>query len=233
MVANRRKRETETQRPLIDDGSSRLLIATGYALWDNAALLMTLSLLIMLVSLPFLVLASIAGWWAAWLPMVMALAPIWFVAILVGDRILDGRGVAVRELPRLIAKHVRLALTIAIVPALSGQLVLTLGHVASGEKSSDLASAGLLLSLGILLAVAILAGPTFASAVRFETDARDAWILGARVIVAAPFQQLGLVCCFGIVIWSVVAIGPVVLLALAPFAVLTAAVARVPLGNPS
>ena len=228
MITERRARHTDTAPPLLDDGSSRLLVATGHALWDNAALLVVISLLLLIVSMPSLILASVAGWWVAWLPMVLTLAPVWFAAILVGDRILDGYGVAVRNVPAFIVDNARTALGIALVPAVAGQLTLTLAHLADRETGEQLAQIGLLLSLGVLLSVAILGGPTFASAARFGTGTRDAWILGARVVATAPLQQLGLVGCFAVLIWLLVDVVPVVLLALAPFAVLTAAVARVP-----
>jgi hypothetical protein len=222
----RRTQSDPATTALTDDGSSRLLIATGWTLWDNALLLIVCSLLLLFVLLPFVIVASVAGWLLAWAPMTLATAPILLAAVAVSDRLLDGRGVSVRELPQVIRIHWRVAVQLALVPALLGSLALGLLELSSGEDGASLARLTVPGAVGMLLAVAVLVGPAFAAVARTNAGARIAWVVAARQVASRPIQQIGLVACFGVLFWLAVVIGPALLLGLAPLALLTAALAR-------
>lgn len=226
-MARRTPRESRA-RPLMDDGSNRLLLAAARVAWDDAAVLCALSLALLVVFAPFVVLASAVGWLVVWAPMVLATAPVWFATVSAADRLLDHRGVSLRLLPRLIQRGAPTSWQIGIVPATTGCIVL--GVLEWIARDPDAAGPRFALppALGAAAAAAVLVGPAFAAAVRYDTGAGTAWQLAARIVVARPMQQVGLVVCFGILLWLTVALGPVVLVALGPFALLTVAVARIP-----
>jgi hypothetical protein len=217
--------------PLVDDGSSRLLLATARVAWDDAAMLATLSLLLLIVSSPFVMLASLIGWPAVWAPMVLVTAPFWFATVNAADRLLDLRGVSLRDLPGSIRHGARTAWLIGIVPAVFGTIALGVLELIGRNPEASAPRLVLPPALGVLAAVAVLIGPAFAAGARYDTGAGTAWRLGARIVVTKPVQQIGLVACFGLLLWLTVAVGPVVLLALGPFALLSVAVARVQTGE--
>lgn len=214
--------------PVVDDGSSRLLLTTARVAWDEAAILGLLSILLLLVLAPFVLLASTVGWLVVWAPMVLVSAPVWLATVIVADRLLDHRGVAVRALPRSIRQCARTAWLIGMAPAVAGALVLGLLELIERNAGGIGPRVGLPLALGVLVTVAVLVGPVFAAAARFDIGARAAWQVGARIVVARPLQHIGLVLCFALLLWLTVVVSPVVLLGLALLALLTAAVARVP-----
>jgi hypothetical protein len=211
---------------LTDDGSSRLLIATGWTLWDNALLFIVCSLLLLCVLVPFVIVASVAGWLFVWAPMVLVAAPIWLGTVSVSDRLLDGKGVRARDLPVVIRKRWRVAVQLALVPAMLGALALGLLESSTNGDSASIARLLIPGASSSLLAAAVLIGPAFAFAARTNAGARDAWVMAARQVVSRPVQQVGLVVCFGVLLWLAAVIGPALLLGLAPLAVLTAALAR-------
>jgi hypothetical protein len=213
---------------LVDDGSNRLLIATGWTLWDNALLLITCSLLLLIMLVPFVIVASVTGWLFVWAPMVLASAPVWLATVAVSDRLLDGDGVGVRELPLIVRLHWRVALQLALVPAMLGVLALGLLEFSKGTDGSNPIRLMIPGMAGALVAVAVLIGPAFAIAARTDTGARDSWVMAARQVVSRPVQQIGLVVCFGMLLWLAVMIGPALLLGFGPLAVLNAALARTP-----
>jgi len=224
----RANRQDQMDTPIVDDGSSRLLLEVARTTWTNSALLIVLSMVCLLVFAPFVVVASLMGWLVVWGPMVLATAPFWLVTIVTGDRLLDGRGVALRELPGMWRNPAAMAWKIALASAASG--IATLGfleltHHNSGSRGSQF---GLFVALGVSIAVAVLIGPTLAAAGRYDLGMGDAWTLGARWLVAAPIPQLGLICCYGVLVWLAIMIGPVFLLGVGPLGLLTAAISRGP-----
>lgn len=212
--------------PLVDDGSNRLLITAGWTLWDNALLLIVCSLLLVCVLAPFVILASVAGWLLAWAPMTLASAPAWLAVVAVSDRLLDGRGVCVRELPRVIRMRWRAAVQLALVPAMLGTLALGLLEAIDRQHGANLARLMLPGAIGALLAITVLIGPAFAVVARTDAGPRVAWLVAARQVARQPVQQIGFVFCFGVLLWLTVLIGPVFLLGLGPLALLSAALAR-------
>lgn len=223
-------RETSDEvAPLVDDGSNRMLVATGRAIWDNVPILLVISGLLLLVATIFLVIASFTGWLVVWIPMTVALAPIWLAAVGAGDRVLDGLGQSYRDLFRSIGHGAKTAALLALVPALSGLLSLWMLQRIADRPDATLERAIFLLSVGVSISVAILSGPAFAAGVRYGVGPRNAWLIGARIVAAGPVQQLGLLASLLIVLWLAVAVGPIALLALGPFAVLTAALSRAPI----
>ena len=228
-MSSLRRDPSEEFVPLVDDGSNKILVATGRTIWDNVPILAVISGLLMLVTTIFLIVASLTGWLVAWIPMTIVLAPCWLAAVRAGDRMLDGFGQGYRDLVRSIGHNAKTAIVIAIVPAISGFVSLWLLEHTAGESGETLLRAVFLLSLGVGASVAILCGPTFAAAARYGAGPRNAWLIGARIVATRPIQKLGLLGSLLIVLWLAVAAGPVVLLALGPFAVLTAALSRVPL----
>lgn len=225
---SRRTTRPSLMRQLVDDGSNRLLLAAARVAWDDAAVLFTLSLVLLVVFVPFIVLASMFGWLVVWAPMVLATAPVWFATVGAADRLLDHRGVSLRLLPRSIRRSAPTSWRIGIVPAVTGSIVLGALELIARDPVAAGPRLALPPALGVVAAVAVLVGPTFATAARYDTSARTAWRLGARIVVARPMQQIGLVVCFGLLLWLTVAVGPVILLALGPFALLSTAVARIP-----
>lgn len=212
--------------PFSDDGSNRLLVHAGKTIWTNALLLFVLSALCLAVFTPFVLAASAAGWLAVWGPMVLCTAPFWALVVATGNRLLDGYGVAMSELPALWRRTAGIACRVALAPAVIGTAVLALLSLASGHPSSFVLRIFVFLALGVLFSIVLLIGPAMCAATRFEVGAASAWTLGARQLIAAPVQQLGLVGCFAIVCWLAIAVGPVLLLALGPLGVLTAALGR-------
>jgi hypothetical protein len=213
---------------LTDDGSNRLLIAVVWTLWDNALLLIACSLLLVGVLVPFVVAASVAGWLFVWAPMVLMSAPVWLAAVAVSDRLLDGDGVGVREVPSVIREYWRMAVKLAQVPAAVGSLALGLLELGNSGTSASISRVLLPATLSGLLGTAMLIGPAFAFAARTDAGVRDLWIMAARQVVSRPIQQIGLVACFGVVLWLAILIGPAMLLGSSLLAVLTAALARTP-----
>lgn len=226
-----RAKSDRASTPLMDDGSSRLLLATGWTLWDNALLLIVCSLLLLFVLIPFVIVASVTGWFFVWAPMVLATAPIWLGTVAVSDRLLDGDGVGVRELPLIVRLHWRVALQLALVPAVLGVLALALLEFSNGANDTNPARLMIPGMVGALVAIAVLIGPAFAIAARADAGARIAWVMAARQVVSRPVQQIGLVACFGVLLWLAVVIGPPLLLGLGPLAVLNAALARTPISG--
>jgi len=225
-VSQRTSPSQTVGEPLTDDGSNRLLIHVGKTIWTNALLLFVLSALCLAAFAPFVLAASAAGWLALWGPMVLCTAPFWALVVSAGNRLLDGYGVAMSELPALWRRKAGIACRVALTPALVGTAVLALLSLSSSHPSSFVFRIAVLLALGVLLSIALLIGPAMCAATRFEVGAASAWTLGARQLIAAPVQQLGLVGCFAVVCWLAIAIGPVLLLALGPLGVLTAALGR-------
>lgn len=219
-------RRNSTELPIVDDGSNRLLLEVGSTCWANLALLFLLSTVCLLVMAPFLVAASLVGWLVVWGPMVLAVAPFWLVTIVVGDRLLEGGGVAVRELPGLWRRHAVGAWSVALAPAMGGVATVGLFDLTRRHPDAIAPRVASLIALGMSIAVLVLVNPAMAAAARYDVRTIDAWGLGARWFIAAPIQQLGLIVCCGLLIWLAIVVGPVVLLGVGPLGLLTAAIAR-------
>ncbi len=226
MQPARRVRQDRETAHLTDDGSSRLLTATGWTLWDNALLLIACSLVLLIVLVPFVIFASVVGWLLAWTPMILAAAPTWLATVALSDRLLDGDGVRILEFPLEIRTRWRVAVQLALIPAVLGSLALGLLEIGNGAADPGIARLLIPGIVGVMLSVVVLIGPAFVFAVRMNGGPRTAWLLAARLVVRRPVQQIGLVVCFGVLLWLAVIISPVLLLGLGPMAMLTAALAR-------
>ncbi len=211
---------------LVDDGSSNLLLEVGRTIRDNAHTLFGMSLLLMAAALPWLMLGTVAAWWMAWTPLVLATAPVWIAICAGADRLLDGEAVPLRALPGLIRCHAGAGLRIGIVPAFAGAALI--GTVALLEAKPDARwlAALLLLQLGVAVAVAVLLAPAFPLAVRYGLTGLDLWQASALLARERPAQVLGAVTLAGSTLWLTLALGPAMLLILAPLAMLIVAVTR-------
>ncbi len=173
MATTQRTMHEPVPAPVVDDGSSRLLLTTARVAWDEAAILGLLSILLLLVLAPFVLLASTVGWLAVWAPMVLVSAPIWLATVIAPDRMLDHRGVALRALPRTIRQCARTAWMIGMAPAAAGTLVLGLLESIERNAGGIGPRVGLPPALGVLVTVAVLVGPVFAAAARFDPHLDD------------------------------------------------------------
>lgn len=206
---------------LADDGSSNLLLHVARTIRDEFHILLGLSLLFLVVALPFVILATLTSWIIAWAPLVLVTAPVWATIVTIADRMLDGEAtpwrVALTDVRGLAWPGIR----VGIAPAICGSLLLAL---APGSSDSSTHGVLTIAMSGIALTVLVLVIPAMPLAVRHAIHGLPLWQASAFVVMRRPAQVLGTVTIAGIGLWLTFAVGPAMLLGVAPLGVLVAAI---------
>lgn len=211
----------EPPNQLADDGSSHLLLEVGRTIRDNFHVLCGLSLVFLMVALPWVVLATATSWSVAWAPLVLTTAPVWMIIVWVANRMLVGDvtgGRAMLEAGRRLALP---ALAIGIPPALCGTVLLVMARD-TGQASWWVL--GVMIVAGISLAVGLLLVPAIPLAIRHDLAGAGLWQVSAAVVLKRPAQIAGTFILALLGIGLAMAVGPVVLLGVAPLGVLVAAI---------
>lgn len=211
---------------LVDDGSSHLLLQTGRTIRDNLHTLTGLSLFLLIVALPWFVIASLTSWLIVWIPLMLTTAPIWATMIAAADQMLEGNAVTLPKLATLLQRHSRSGFEIAILPALAGTLLL--GTIAALNQTPGNAwmMMPVALGFGLSLATSLLLVPAFNVATRSGDSMMKRWQASAYITATRPTEVVGTLVLGGMVLWLAAGLGPAALLLLGPLAVLICAVTR-------
>jgi hypothetical protein len=214
-----------------EDESNRLILHAGRTMWDAAPQLLFMSMLLMIGAFPALYLATATSWTIAWPLLMVCTAPVWAGTIAACAWLLDGDVVSTRQVLALIRCHGLAGVRIGLVPAVVGTILI--GSIGILDRQSDAAwvAVPLLVTLGIAIVVGLALVPIFAIATTRALPGVDLWLASAGLAFRRPIPVLGMATLFGLVFWVASIIGPVALLALAPLAVLNAAVVREMLGD--
>jgi hypothetical protein len=207
--------------PLADDGSNRLLLVVGRTIRDNLHTLFALSLLFLVVALPWVILATLTSWTVAWAPLVLLTAPVWAAIVAGADRLLAGEAASWRSVSADLHRLALPALRIGMAPALCGTALLV---AAPGENDGPWRGAAFLATAGIAIAVLALLIPAVPLATRYALSGLTLWQASAVIVTRRPVQVLGTMVLAGAGLWMALAFGPAVLLGAAPLGVLVAAI---------
>lgn len=210
----------------IEDESNHLLLHTAQTIWDNAPQMLVLSALLLIVAFPGFYLATATSWAIAWAPLMLCTGPVWAGLVAATARMLDGDAVGNRNVLGLVRRHGPTGVRISLVPAIVGTILLGSFQILERQPDATWILVPLLLDLGIAIVVVLAAVPIFTIASSRESGGVDLWLASAGIAFAHPFSVLGTATMFGIVGWATSTVGPAALMALAPLAVLSTAVAR-------
>lgn len=206
---------------LADDGSSTLLLEVGRTIRDNFHVLCGLSLVFLTVALPWVVLGTTTSWLIAWAPLVLLTAPCWATSVAAADRMLAGDAVGWRMIGGDLRRLLVPSLKIGIPPALCGTVLLGIVYAAIDPTMMAMSLA---MTSGVSLAVFVLLIPAMPLATRLGLTGFTLWQASAVVVVRRPMQVLGAVVLAGLGLWLALAVGPAMLLGVAPLGVLIAAI---------
>ena len=211
----------EPAAQLTDDGSNHLLLAVGRTIRDNFHVLCGLSIVFLMVALPWVMLGTVVSWTVAWPLLVLTTAPVWLTIVWTSDRMLAGDAVGWRAMVQAGRRLALPALAIGILPAVCGTVLLGVVHAST---DSTLMAMALPMVVGLAAAVCVLVIPAVALASRLELTGFTLWQAGAVVVIRRPTQVLGTVALAGIGCWLALALGPAVLMGVAPLGVMVAAI---------
>ena len=215
------------------DEADRLLVHVGKTIWDNLPQLLFASVLLMLAAYPALFVATGALWQLAWPAFVLCAGPVWIGTIAASGRLLDGDALTIRALVSLIRRYARTGITISIVPALAGAALAGSYSLVDRNPEHGWLVAPLLLGVGFAIVLCVALVGIFTIATERGLSGTDLWLASVGVAISQPVPVLGTLTLFGVVIWVTAVFGPVVLVALAPLAVLCSAITRDAIQTPS
>jgi hypothetical protein len=207
--------------PLADDGSHHLLLEVVRTIRDNLHTLCAMSLGFLIVALPWVVLGTITSWVFAWAPLVMVTAPVWMTIVVTSERLLIGDAVSWKRAARDLRQTAGSALTIGMLPAICGTVLLVAG---AGASDAAWRGAGVLVGAGLALALLVLLIPAVPLAARYGLAGLILWQASAVVVVRRPAPVIGTVVLAAAGLWLAVMFGPALLLGVAPLGVLVAAI---------
>ncbi len=209
-----------------DDRSNHLLPHVGRTIWDNGPQLLFGSVLLLFAAWPALLLATGTSWIAAWPVLMLCMGAVWAGIVAASGRLLDGDAITVRAMFELIRLNAVTGLRTSVVPAITGTILLGSARLLDRNPEASWLAIPLLLDLGVAIVVGTSLISVFTVATTSGLTGTDLWLASAGVTISRPVPVLGTVTLFGIVIGMTAAFGPTALLALAPLAVLCAAVTR-------
>ncbi len=207
--------------PLADDGSSHLLIEVGRTVRDNFHVLCGLSLVYLAVALPWLVLGTITSWAVAWAPLVLTTAPVWMTIVWCGDRMLAGEATTWRRALGTWRQLLPAGMASGIPLAVCGTVLL---WMAREPSETSWGRPGLVVSAGLTLTFGVLLVPAIPVALRTGLAGIRLWQVSAAVVIKRSGQIMGALVLAVAGMGLAQAIGPVMLLGVAPLGVLVAAI---------
>jgi hypothetical protein len=215
------------------DDADRLLVHVGKTIWDSLAQLLFGSVILMVAAYPALFLATGNAWPFALPVLLLSAGPAWMGIVTASGRLLDGDVVTMRAMLSLVRRHARAAIVISIVPAIVGAILAGSFFLLDQNPGTGWLAAPLLLALGIAIVVCTALVGIFTIASDRALGGLDLWVASVGVAIARPVPVLGTLTLFGVVAWVTAVFGPVALVALAPLAVLCAAITRDTLPAPN
>lgn len=220
-----------SNRPPESVDAEGLLPHVGHTILDNIAPLLFASILLMAAAYPALLLASGASWAVAWPLLMLCAGPVWAGIVATCGRLLDGDAVGPLDVVRAVRCQARAGIAIGVAPAVAGAILL--GSIAIMDRNpvAGWLAVPLLLDLGLVIVIALTMVPIFVIAAMRQMSGIDLWLAGVGVVIARPVPVVGIMTLFGIVLWMSAVFGPVMLLALAPLAVLCTAITRGAVSN--
>lgn len=213
--------------------SDRLLLHVGWTIWDNVSQLLFASMLLLIAAYPALFLATGTSWSLAWPVLMLSAGPVWAGVVAASGRLLDDDAISNRMLLDLIRVHAWQGLRISVVPTIAGTVMLGSLHLLDRNPDAVWLAFPLLLDLGVAIVVSTSLVTIFTLSGEHDATAADLWLASATMTISRPIPVLGTLTLFGLVAWMAAVFGPVALIAVAPLAVLCAAVVRDGLPDPA
>ncbi len=214
------------------DDSSRMLLHVGRTLWDNVPATFFASVLLLIAASPALLVATGGSWVIAWPLLLLCTGPVWAGIVAVSGRLLDGDAVTLPAMLELIRRRAWAGIRIGIVPAIVGMIQFGSLQLLDQNPHAGWIVIPLLLDLGVAIVVSTSLVSIFTLSVARGATGAELWLASAGVTISRPIPVLGTLSLFGLVAWVAAMAGPLALIAVAPLAVLCAAVTRDALPEP-